>query len=61
MMHSTATTALSRGRAPRASAVGAALLAIAGNVLVVAILGLAALVTLAAAVLVFGGGLADLV
>ncbi len=60
MMHSTAATALSQRPARRVSPLGAALLAIAGNVLVVAILGLTALVALGAAVLVFGGGLADL-
>lgn len=63
MMHSTASTALpkrpgSPGR--RVPALGAALLAIAGNVLVVAILGLAALAVLAAAVLVFGSRLPGL-
>lgn len=40
---------------------GAALLAIAGNVLVVVIVGLAALAALAGAVLVFGRGFAGLV
>lgn len=60
-MHSSASTTLSTRPGRRGSAVGAAMLAIAGNVLVVVILGVAALVALGAAVLVFGGGFSDLV
>ncbi|MGL4254768.1 MAG: hypothetical protein ACRCSL_00445 [Microbacterium sp.] len=59
MMHTTATTTLPNRPAQRASAVGAALLAIAGNALVVVILGVAAAIVVGAAVLVFGGGLAE--
>lgn len=61
MMHSTAPTTFASRPARRVSAMGAALLAIAGNMLVVAILGLAAVVAVGAAVLVFGRGFADLV
>ncbi|WP_235566962.1 hypothetical protein [Microbacterium sp. Root180] len=59
MMHSTATTTLPNGPARRVSSLGAALLAIAGNVLVLVILGVAAVIVAGAAVLVFGGGLAE--
>jgi hypothetical protein len=61
MMHSTAATTLPNRPARRVTAMGAALLAIAGNVLVVAILALAALAAIGAAVLVFGEGFASLV
>lgn len=52
MMHSTATTTV---RANPSGRVGAALLAIAGNVLVVVILAAAAVAAVAAAAVVFGG------
>lgn len=55
MMHSTATVATSRTGGRGLSTLGAALLAIAGNVLVVAILAVGAIVALGAAVVVFGG------
>lgn len=55
MMHSTATVATSRPGGRGLSTIGAALLAIAGNVLVVAILAVGAIVALGAAVVVFGG------
>lgn len=57
MMHSTANPTIAHSTARRIPALGAALLAIAGNVLVVAILGIATLVTLGAAAYVFGASL----
>lgn len=56
MMHSTASTTV---RTTSAGRVGAALLAIAGNALVVVILGVAVLATVAAAAVVFGGSVLE--
>lgn len=56
MMHSTATTTV---RATPAGRIGAALLAIAGNVLVVVILAVAAVAAVGAAVVVFGGNVLE--
>lgn len=62
MMYSTArTSAVPRPAADRASRVGAAALAIAGNILVAVILAAAAAAVVAAAVLIFGEGLAAIV
>ena len=59
MMHSTVSTTLRTTPGRRIPALGAALLAVAGNILVVTILAVAALVVVGAAAYVFGAGLLE--
>lgn len=61
MMYSTARTPAAPRPDTRTEIVGAAVLAIAGNILVAVILAAAAAAAVAAAVLIFGEGLAAIV